>query len=83
MAQKTPIVEVLEVCQTYPPPSFALLCTERIYCPPLELSPCVTLTPTPTMSATNDDVVMEGTHDNADETPEPQTIANNTITPEQ
>ncbi|OBW64723.1 MAG: SIR2-domain-containing protein [Aureobasidium pullulans] len=35
------------------------------------------------MSATNDDVVMEGTHDNADETPEPQTIANNTITPEQ
>ncbi|KAL2025938.1 hypothetical protein VTO58DRAFT_103122 [Aureobasidium pullulans] len=35
------------------------------------------------MSATNDDVVMEGTHDNADETPEPQTIANNTMTPEQ
>lgn len=35
------------------------------------------------MSVTNDDVVMEGSHDNADETPEPQTIANNTITPEQ
>ncbi|THY26215.1 hypothetical protein D6D01_04533 [Aureobasidium pullulans] len=49
----------------------------------LELSPCVTLTPTPTMSAANDDVVMEGTHNNTDETPEPQTIANNTMTPEQ